>query len=71
MALPGHIPRLIKFSPLAFLVLTGLLMAGSASAASFPASDSSLKPPAPPGEVKMTLSGPRQVVVRNLPPHRR
>jgi len=68
MALPGHIPRLIKFSPLAFLVLTGLLMAGSASAASFPASDSSLTPPAPPGEVKMTLSGPRQVVVRDLPP---
>lgn len=56
MSPPRHIPRLIKVSPLAILVLIGLLVAGPATAA------------APPGEVKATLSGPRQVVVRNLPP---
>ncbi len=63
MALPGHIPRLIKFSPLAFLVLIGLLVTGPATAAP-------ISPPhsAPSREVKATHQGPRQVVVRDLPP---
>ncbi len=61
MPVPRRIRRLVKFSPLAFLVLTGLLMAGPATAAPPP-------PASPPGEPKATLVGPRQVVVRDLPP---
>ena len=63
MAMPRRLPRLIKFSPLAFLVLIGLLMTGPATAAP-------ISPPhtAPSREVKATLQGPRQVVVRDLPP---
>ena len=62
-----RIRRLIKFNPLALLVLTGLLMAGPATAAPLTPADSPVEADAP-GEPKATLVGPRQVVVRDLPP---
>ena len=70
MALPGHIPRLIKFSLLASLALVGLLMASTAAGGEppDPATPTPTPTPGQPGEVKATLAGPRQVVVRNLPP---
>ena len=66
MVPPRRIPRIVKFSPLAFLVL-GLVMAGPATAAPFSPAGS-IERANPPQEVKATLSGPRQVVVRDLPP---
>ena len=62
-----RIRRLVKFNPLALLVLTGLLMAGPATAAPLTPADSPAGA-AQPGEPKATLVGPRQVVVRDLPP---
>ncbi len=67
MALPRRIRKLVKLSPLTLLLLAGLLFAGPATDAPLTTADS----PAgagQPGEPKATLVGPRQVVVRDLPP---
>ncbi len=66
MSPPRRIARLIKLSPLALLVLIGLLMA-SPAAADPPHPRSRHENAAPRQEVKATLAGPRQVVVRDLP----
>lgn len=66
MSLPTRIQGLVKLSPWALVVLSGLLVAGPATAAPLP--------PGPPetagqqGEAAATLVGPRRVVVRDLPP---
>ena len=66
MSLPKRIQGLVKLSPWALVVLSGLLVAGPATAAPLAAG-----PPetaGQQGEAAATLVGPRRVVVRDLPP---